>query len=126
MENEINFNLPLIDLNVIKGRYEISPEEEEIILGIIYNPANGAGLLRATRPKQSGVHSWVWRNVMMLVSPEEKFHNIATALDSYIEECGDTNVLEYDLNRLVDKIVGTIPPEKLYGTSNWKESMGVK
>lgn len=123
---EINFKLPMIDLNLIKEKYEISKQEEEIILGIMYDVVGGVGILRATRPKNSGINSWVWRNIMMLASPEEKFHTVATALDAYIDDYPNKQSLEPMLNALVDKIASTIAPEFMYGMNSWKDASGVK
>lgn len=125
-EPEINFALPEISLNDIKLKYALTPDEEEIIMGIIYNPVNGKGVLRATRPKQSGIHSWVWRNVMLLASPEEKFHSIATVLDSYIDPYVTSNPdIELKLNQVVEKIISCMPQDQLPGSVNWKGALGV-
>lgn len=120
-ESQINYSLPYIDINLIKSRFNISKEEREIIEGIVYNPLNGVGILRATRPKQSGAHSWVWRNVMMMVSPEEKFHVVTPSLDGYL---AGSDYDEQTLNGLVDKIISTIPENKLLGILDWKDALG--
>lgn len=123
MNDKINFNLPIVDVKKIKEKFALTEEEEEIILGILYNHTNGVGVVRATRPTTSNVCSWVWRSVLMFISPEEKFHSVSPALDSYLEgESIDVDVL----NSIVDKVISTIDPSKQYGSINWKESLGVK
>lgn len=122
MTDKINFKLPIVDVNKIKNKFNLSDEEESIILSILYNPINGVGIMRATRPTNSDVSSWVWRSVLMLVSPEEKFHSVTPSLDSYIENsAGDFNFL----NSIVDKIVSTIDEKYQYGSLNWKKALGV-
>lgn len=122
MADKINFNLPIVDVNKIRKKFALTEEEESIILSIIYNPLNGVGILRATRPTKSPVSSWVWRSVLMFVSPEEKFHSVTPSLDNYIENSSvDVDVL----NSIVDKIVSTIDESSQYGSLNWKNALGV-
>lgn len=121
---EINFDLPTIDVNVIKKNSSINEYEENIILGIIFNPQNGVGILRATRPISCGRCSWVWRKIIMYVSPEEKFHNLPTSLDEYISEYNDINLPKV-LDNIVEKIIISIPENKWYGINRWKSAMGV-
>lgn len=122
MTNKINFNLPVVDVNKIKEKFVLTQEEEDIILGILYNPYNGMGVIRATRPIQSNICSWVWRSVLMFVSPEEKFHSVSPSLDNYIKD----SIVDIDvLNSIVDKVVSTIEVESQYGSSNWKDALGI-
>lgn len=123
-ETEINYKLPTIDVGKIKKRFDLSQEEESIILGILYEPVNGVGILRATRPKHSGKCSWLWRNVMMFASPEEKFHTISTFFDSYLESYPDKEKVEEMLGRILDKVISTLSDSDLPGLTDWKDALG--
>ena len=122
MADKINFILPIVDVNKIKKKFTLTEEEESVILSIMYNPVNGVGVIRATRPTSSPVSSWVWRSVLMFVSPEENFHSVTPSLDSYIESA----TVDVDtLNTIVDKIVSTIDKDQQHGSLHWKKSFGV-
>lgn len=121
-QDTINFKLPIIDISKIKNKFHLSEMEESIINGVIYNPINGVGVLRATRPKHSNLASWVWRKLMMLVSPEEKFHYVATALDDYLYE-EDENT-EAILSHIVEKVLSTLQPDQMHGIENWRRALG--
>lgn len=121
-QDTINFKLPIIDISKIKNKFHLSEMEESIINGVIYNPINGVGVLRATRPKHSNLASWVWRKLMMFVSPEEKFHYVATAFDDYLKDAGSD--IESDLSQIVEKVISTIPQDQLNGIENWRRALG--
>lgn len=123
MSDKINFNLPMVDVNEIEKKFMLSQYEKDIILGILHGTKNGVGIIKATRPTSSNVLSWVWRSVMMFVSPEEKFHSLSPSLDVYLEneEFVDIDVL----NSIVDKIISVIPLDKQHGSSHWKQVFGI-
>lgn len=135
-QNSINFKLPIIDINKIRNKFSLSLLEEKILSEIIYNPTNGVGVLRATRPKQAGpLCSWVWRNLMMLTSPEEKFHYVAVSFDEYIGEAlkeisenqnivANKDDIESTLTQLIEKILSTLSPDELHGVNNWRSALG--
>lgn len=124
-DSDINFELPTIDIDKIQQKYSLTDEEINIIHGIMYNPFRGVGVLRATRPTNNGIHSWVWRQMMMRVSPEEKFHSAATVLDGYLSEYTyDDPGIEDFLHQLIDKIMFCVPTELQHGLNNWKNSLG--
>lgn len=124
---KINYELPIIDINRIKEKYSLTDDEEKLILGIMYEPNNGKGTLRGSRPKASGESSWLWRNVMMYVSPEEKFHATSTSLDSYIESSTDKSKMEVEayLSSILNKILDSFQDDQLTGANHWKEANGV-
>lgn len=125
----INYELPIIDLNKIKQMHEVTPTEEDIILGVMYSPVGGVGVLRATRQKDSPYSSWVWRKIMLLASPEEKFHCLATSLDEYIHADNLTNseyvALVGELDIIVNKVVSSLDETTLPGMLRWKKANGI-
>ena len=122
----INYNLPTIRISDVNEKFPLDAEEVEIINDILYNPVNGVGVLRGTRPKVNGVSAWVWRKLMTLVSQEIKFHSISTSLDSYLDEDYPNDTVEDRANRilwlelLVEKIMVVIPENEQHGANSWK------
>ena len=99
MTSGINYNLPVIDIDTI----DCTEEEREVIRDITHVSKDGKTLLRGTKPK-NGESAWVWRKVMQLVSPEEKFWVASKAIDDYLNPDSDVG----KLSEIVDKVVSRI------------------
>lgn len=119
----INYDLPTLDIAAIKNIHDLSVWEESVLLDMLYKPVDGRGIIRATRPKESGLASWAWRHMMTFVSSEEKFHAVSCNYDKYLADEPSPTETQYKLMMLVEKALDTVPNEQLHGLNAWNNVM---
>ena len=112
---EINYNLPTIDAEHLRRKYNLNEKDTALILSILHKPVNGRGVLKGSKPKEGAEAAYLWRTVMMLLSPEEKFHSVVPS--SPVSADATLHV-----TRLADLVIGSVDSKP--GETNWKEAMG--
>ena len=110
----INYDLPEVNL----GDIECSMVELQIIKAITHRTPDGRTILRGTRPRGADA-AWVWRKVLQMVSPEEKFW-VASKAFCDLPTDSDVGMLQ----SLAQRVISSIPTEKRIGEAEWITANG--
>ena len=128
--------MPEVDLERLQA--ELEPEEYSIARRIVARQGKSKGQLRASKPPvnntvdpQSGKAAYVWRMVVFMSSPNPAYSCMPMTADwdlPYDENTtGDRytqrRLLMDELDKLVDKIVATLPVSA--GALSWARGFGI-
>ena len=135
---------PVIDL----GRLAqvLTAEEFEIVKGIVSTRGENKGRLRASKPEVErikvkdpdsytgydyqpvgiqGETAYVWRMVAFFASPDPKHHCMPCTADFDLPgKFAESRELAKRMDKLVDKVLDTISPEKWHGVRRWGQAFG--
>jgi len=131
------YTMPKVDLSVL------TDAERELAEGIVATRGKNAGRLRASKPpvervrstetygKHGFYHRWqikggetayVWRMVAFYISPINQHHCMPVMADCDLpaDDFDERMALAKELDKVVDKIVNTVPVEQWHGVARWR------
>jgi hypothetical protein len=131
------YTMPKVDLSVL------TDEERELAEGIVATRGKNAGRLRASKPPverkrvyvdvespgpmykrlkiEGGETAYIWRMVAFYVSPISQHHCMPVMADCDLpaDDFDKRMKLAKELDKIVDKIVDTVPKDQWYGVARW-------
>lgn len=122
--------MPIINLEHLE--VELSPEDFEIVKGIVATRGQNKGRLRTGRPAldiNNGYTAYVWRMVAFYASPKGQHWCdpvMATAYLPWLDGCFGKRKksLIVGLDAIVDAVLETIPKEQWHGVRRWGQVLG--
>ena len=131
--------MPKLDLELLENT--LSAEEFDLARRIVADRGKNKGCLRASKPTvdnardpNSGKAAYIWRMVAFLISPNYQHHCMPVTadwdlpLDDSLElrtRFDNRTDMTNELDKVVDKIVDTVDPEKWAGAKRWARALGV-